>query len=164
MQNFSQKYAIVQFFQEYPEGYEFSSHNWPLHSTIVDTFAIEWDVPRMTRALIKVLGNTHPASSIVLADDYFGQSKEVHVMLLQKTNELAELHKKILSTLEPGGLKLNDPHYANQGFTPHSTVQHDSRLTSGQSVTFDALSIIDMFPDNDPYKRKLLTTIIFKGA
>ena len=41
---FTQKYTLVQFFDDVKDGYEYSSNNWPLHSTVVDTFAIDWSV------------------------------------------------------------------------------------------------------------------------
>lgn len=46
-QQFTQKYTIVQFFDDIGEEYEYSSDSWPLHSTIVDTFAIDWSVDEM---------------------------------------------------------------------------------------------------------------------
>ena len=65
----------------------------------------------------------------------------------------------MLSVLEEGGLKLNDPQFARDGFLPHATVQKHARLNKGDKVQFTALSIVDMFPDEDPYKRKVLKTI-----
>lgn len=47
MGQFTQKYAIVQFFEDIEEGYVYSSNNWPLHSTVVDTFAIKWSIDEM---------------------------------------------------------------------------------------------------------------------
>jgi hypothetical protein len=55
---------------------------------------------------------------------------------------------------EQGGWKPNDPQFAKEGFLPHSTVQPHGRLNKGDEVTFSALSIIDMFPNEDPYQRK----------
>ena len=61
--------------------------------------------------------------------------------------------------LEKGDLKLNDPQFAGTGFVPHSTVQKHARLHEGDQVIFDALTIIDLFPDDNPYQRKVLKTI-----
>jgi len=41
MQQFTQKYTIIQLFKDIPEGTQFSASNWPLHVTIADTFAID---------------------------------------------------------------------------------------------------------------------------
>ena len=159
MQKFTQKYTIVQFFDDIDEGYEYSSDSWPLHSTIVDTFAIDWSVDEMTSRLKDTLKNHATADSVAEDDRFFGDQGQVQVVLLNRSNSLVELHQDVLTALEDGGLKLNDPQFARDGFLPHATVQKHARLKKGDRVQFTALSIVDMFPDEDPYKRKVLRTI-----
>lgn len=162
-QKFTQKYTIVQFFDDIDEGYEYSSDSWPLHSTIVDTFAIDWSVDEMVAELEGVLQNHAPANSEAEEDRFFGENGQVQVVLLNRSDSLVELHMNVLSTLEKGGLALNDPQFARDGFLPHATVQKHARLNKGDKVQFTALSIVDMFPDEDPYKRKVLKTIKIAG-
>ncbi len=159
MQKFTQKYTIVQFFDDIDEGYEYSSDSWPLHSTIVDTFAIDWSVDEMASRLKDALKNHATADSVAEDDRFFGDQGQVQVVLLNRSNSLVELHQDVLTALEDGGLKLNDPQFARDGFLPHATVQKHARLNRGDRVQFTALSIVDMFPDEDPYKRKVLRTI-----
>ena len=159
MQKFTQKYTIVQFFDDIDEGYEYSSDSWPLHSTIVDTFAIDWSVDEMTSRLKDTLKNHATADSVAEDDRFFGDQGQVQVVLLNRSDSLVELHQDVLTTLEDGGLKLNDPQFARDGFLQHATVQKHARLSKGDRVQFTALSIVDMFPDEDPYKRKVLRTI-----
>jgi hypothetical protein len=92
MPQFTQKYAIIQLFEDMPEGTEFPSSNWPLHSTIADTFAIDWDVPTLIKELTELLKNHEQASSVVEDDRFFGDNGEVQVALLQKTDSLVKLH------------------------------------------------------------------------
>lgn len=163
MSQFTQKYTIIQLFDDIPVGTQYSSNAWPLHSTIVDTFAIDWDVPTMVEKLTGLLSN-HPQASSVAADDrFFGDDGQVQVVLLERTDSLVALHYDVTALLSEGGLKLNDPQFAHEGFLPHSTVQTSGRLNKGDEVTFTALSIIDMFPDSDPYQRKVLATIPIAG-
>jgi len=61
--------------------------------------------------------------------------------------------------LEQGDLKLNDPQLAREGFLSHATVQKHARLNKGDRVTFNALTLIDMFPDENPYQRRVVKTI-----
>lgn len=160
---FTQKYAIIQLFEPLPVGTEFTSDNWPLHSTLVDTFAIAWSAAKMAEQLEILLAHHASAHSIVEGDTFFGSEKQTHVMLLQKTEGLIRLHEDVLALLEKGGLKLNDPQFAHGGFLPHSTIQKHARLHKGDEVSFTALTIIDMFPDGDPYQRKVLATIPLQG-
>lgn len=159
MQPFTQKYAIIQLFEDMPVGTQFSSSSWPLHSTIADTFAIDWDVPTMVDKLTELLKNHVQVMTTAEDDRFFGDNGQVQVVLLKKTEDLAKLHNDVITLLEQGGWKPNDPQFAKEGFLPHSTVQPHGRLNKGDEVVFNALSIIDFFPDEDPYQRKILATI-----
>lgn len=159
MGQFTQKYAIVQFFEDIEEGYEYSSNKWPLHSTVVDTFALKWSIDEMVVRLTDALKHYVVANSEAGDDRFFGDNGQVKVVLLGRTESLIKLHLDALATLEDGNLTLNDPQFARDGFLPHATVQEHARLNKGDKVRFTALSIIDMFPNEDPYMRKVLKTI-----
>ena len=163
VQTFTQKYTIVQFFDDIYEGYEYSSDSWPLHSTIVDTFAITWSVDEMVNQLEEVLKDHAIAKSEAGDDRLFGENRQIRVVLLNRSSSLIKLHQDILTILEKGGLKLNDPQFARDGFLPHATVQRHARLNKGDKVQFTALSIVDMFPNKDPRKRRVLKTITIGG-
>lgn len=163
MQKFTQKYAIIQLFEDMPVGTQFSASSWPLHTTIVDVFAIEWDVPTMAEKLAELLKNYAQATSIAEDDRFFGEQGQVQVTLLRKTDSLIELHYDVIDLLEQGDWKPNDPQFAKDGFLPHSTVQKHARLNNGDEITFTTLSIVDFFPDEDPYERKILATIKIGG-
>ncbi len=162
-QKFTQKYTIVQFFDPIDEGYEYSSDNWPLHSTIVDTFAIDWTVDDMAIRLTELLSVHAPADSVAEDDRFFGENRQVQVVLLNRSSSLVNLHLDVIAALEDGGLVLNDPQFARDGFMPHVTVQKHARLNRGEEVRFTALSIVDMFPNKDAYRRKVLKTIKIGG-
>lgn len=159
MGRFTQKYTIVQFFEDVEEGYVYSSDNWPLHSTVVDTFGLKWSIDEMVAKLTDVLRRHTTANSEAGDDRFLGENGEVQVVLLDRTESLIKLHLDVLTTLEDGELTLNDPQFARDGFLPHATVQKHTRLNKGDKVRFTALSIIDMFPNEDPYMRTVLKTI-----
>lgn len=70
MQQFTQKYTIVQLLEDVPEGVQFSADKWTLHVTIADTFAVDWDVATMVDRLSQLV-HAHPAASSVVEDDKF---------------------------------------------------------------------------------------------
>ena len=164
MPKFAQKYTVIQLLEDVPEGTRFSSSSWPLHLTVVDTFAIGWDLPAMIKKLEALLTMHEQATSVAVKDEFFGPEKQTHVVLLDRTKSLAKLHYDVLALLERGGLKLNDPQFSHEGFLPHATVQKHARLNKGDVVTLSALTLIDMFPDKDPYQRKVLKTIKIGGT
>jgi len=161
MRKFSQKYTIIQLFEEVPESAFFSSNDWPLHSTIIDTFAIDWTVDVMAEALSTLLSDYTAIKTVATKDEFFGLEKQTHVILIDMSDSLIKLHYDVVELLENGGLRLNDPQFAKKGFLSHATVQKHARLSKGETVTFNALSIVDMFPDEDPHKRRILKTIKF---
>lgn len=159
MYSLTQKYTVIQLFEDVPEGTRFSASSWPLHATIADTFAIDWDEVTMIEKLSGLLSSHTPAISVVEDDASFGDQGQVQVALLRKTDNLVKLHYDVIECLTQGGWKPNDPQFAKEGFLPHSTVQKHTHLNKGDEVTFNALTIIDMFPDEDPYQRKVIKTI-----
>lgn len=163
MAAFTQKYTIIQLFEPMDIGVQFSSDNWPLHSTLVDTFAIEWNITEMIQRLTDMSASLKTAHTIAEDDTFFGSEKQTRVTLLQKTKSLTELHYSIIALLDQGGLKLNDPQFARDGFLPHATVQKHARLHKGDEMLFTALTIIDMFPENNPYERRVLAAIPLRG-
>jgi hypothetical protein len=158
MQPFTQKYTIVQFFEDIPESAKFAFIDWPLHSTIADVFAIDWSVEQIIEKLKVLLSSHEQASSVAMDDSFLGSDKPHRVVLLQKTDSLLKLHYDVIQLLEQGGVRFNSPEYVRKGFLPHSTVQKQTRLTKGDQVIFSALSLVDMFPNEDPYQRKVLKT------
>ena len=160
---FTQKYTLVQFFETVEEGFEYPSSNWPLHATVVDTFAIDWSVDELAKRLSTVLSHYTAVSSQAGDDTAFGDHEHVRVTLIDRTERLVKLHEDIVSALKDGGLVLNEPQFAQDGFLPHATVQKHNRLNKGDVVKFTALSIVDMFPEGDPYRRKVLKTIQIGG-
>ncbi len=161
---FTQKYTIIQLFEDRKEGYEFSSDTWPLHSTLVDVFAIDWSVNEMTNHLNGLLSTHKISTTTAIGIDYFGPQKQVQVTLLERTDNLVQLHNDVVNILKKGGLRLNDPQYAGDGFLPHATVQKHAKLNIGDKVIFNALSIVDMYPSGNPYERKILKTIKIGNA
>lgn len=156
---FTQKYTIIQLFEDVPDGTRFSSSSWPLHATLVDTFAVDCSAQALIDRLQQGSSTLQPTTSTATDDTYFGLEGEIQVTLLEKTPNLVKLHRALLAILEPSDLKLNDPQFAREDFLPHATVQKHSRLAKGQQVIFNAISVVDMFPNSDPYQRKILKTI-----
>jgi len=162
MQKFTQKYTIICLLEDAEEGYSFSSSDWPLHTTFVDTFAIDWDVETLQKKVLELAQEQISTSTNGIKDEYFGPDKEVHVILLEKNEDLKTIHYALLQKLKEGNLRLNDPQYSEDGYLPHSTVQKHRQVKVGDAVSINNLALIDMFPNEDPYQRKVLKIIKLK--
>lgn len=111
------------------------------------------------RDIEKNLQGKEVASTRIDSDDWFGKDKTVHVKLLEHTDTLQALHELIVDVLEKYEVQFNTPEHIRQGFKPHSTVQKTGQARTGDIVDFDTLTLIDMFPDENPYRRRVLQTI-----
>lgn len=163
MQKFSQKYLIAQFLKEIEEGDEYPASDWPLHVTIAPIFAVNWKNDNLTGKLPELLTKQKPFTALAEHDDYFGSERQIQVTLLDLNKELSSLHYNVVALLKNADATFHDPQYVEEGFRPHATVQSHARLHEGDMVTFNALTIIDMFPNDDPYQRKVIKNMRLLG-
>lgn len=162
MQVFTQKYTIVCFVDALPLNYDFSMDSWPPHVTLADVFAIDTEPLRLIEHLDKRLDSHSMLNAKTISEEWFGEKKTIRVGLIEKTNDLLGLHEEILNVLERHGVVFNNPEYTHQGFLPHITIEADTVFEPGTIIKFDSISLVDMFPDEDPYHRKVLGTINFR--
>ncbi|MDN5274679.1 MAG: hypothetical protein JWP06_580 [Candidatus Saccharibacteria bacterium] len=161
MHSFSQKYTLAHTISDLPDGYEYSMKDWPLHITLADVFAIDGDPGSLLKDIATRLRTYIPVRAEVVDDEWFGEDKSVHVRLLNKTPELQELHETILRVLDGYYVVFNHPEYNGSGFRPHATVQLKEQLALKDVVTFGSITLIDMYPDENPYRRRVIGTIHF---
>jgi hypothetical protein len=109
--------------------------------------------------LKELLAGQQPVKTVAQNDDLMGPSKDTPVTIIKTTPELMSLHNKLIGLLEKYGAPLVSPEFAQGGFRPHVTIQRKHRLHSGDKVAVDAISIVDMQPNGDTSRRKLLGTI-----
>ncbi|MFS8120553.1 MAG: 2'-5' RNA ligase family protein [Microcoleus sp.] len=159
MKQFSQKYTIVQLLEDMSEGDEYAASGWPLHVTLADIFAIDWDESTLISRCFETFSKFKSVRATVGDEDWLGEDEQTHVTLLNMNAELFNLHIDIIKFLEQGNVRFNTPEFIEQGFKPHLTVRPNARLRKGRTVAFDVLTVIDMFPNNDPSRRKVLKTI-----
>ena len=153
---------MLMLIEDLPDGYEFSMRYWPLHVTLTDVFAIDGNWINLLDDLKLSFDKIQtPLFSEVVANDLFGEDRSIKVKLLMKTDELQNLHDKIIYDLERHGALFNSPQYTKAGFKPHSAEQSTGSLHIGDIVEFRSITLIDMFPNEDPYHRKVLGTIRF---
>jgi hypothetical protein len=84
MTKFIQKYTIIQLLEDIDDGYEFSSSNWPLHTTIVDTFAIEWDKDKLINGLESLLTKRKAITTQASKFEFFGPKREIKLFSLRE--------------------------------------------------------------------------------
>lgn len=134
--------------------------DWPLHVTLADVFAIDRDKTNIEAKLAELLaGQPHVITHVTKA----ATLGITPVVLLERSKDLIALHIRIADLLEMNGAKFNSPEFARKGFLSHSTVQARGQLDVGDKVSIYSLTLIDMFPDGDWQRRKILSTFGLQG-
>jgi 2'-5' RNA ligase len=164
MQKFTQKWTILVLLEQMDEGTEFFWKDWPQHITLVDIFAVDWNNTKLLEKLESLLANQKTFNVVVGEDTSFGSLKApIPVTLFGESTELQSLHNNIIKLLKSAGAIFNNPEYINDGFIAHSTIQKDKRLYKGGVVKVRELTIVDMFPHSDGFRRRIFKTVKFAG-
>lgn len=160
-----QKYCLVKLLEPLKEGDEFTAINyWPLHITLASNFMVDWEATDLFNKLTGVLSDIKPVTVNAGDDEFFGGARKIQVTVMDMTPELMTLHKQIIRTLKDAGAVFDEPQFNEDGYRAHATVQKAHRLNKGDSIHIDEVTIVDMFPNQDITRRKILKTIKLGGS
>lgn len=151
-----QKYVIVQFLEDVPVGVEFNMSDWPLHVTLVANFAVDLPQDKVIEHFEHTVSLQHTCVSMTTEYDYFGPEKQVHVAVLEPTKLLMDMHLNLVEYLKTLDAVFDEPKYLESGYRAHATIQKTQKLQLGVKVVINELSLVDMFPDQNIKKRKVL--------
>lgn len=157
---FSQKWAVAAFFNELPDGLEFSWDEAPLHATLAGVFAISFPGVEIAGLLEKCVDYFERFTVTGGPTEQWGSIK---VTTLNYSEKFEELYLAVQNTMSRHGAVFNEPQYLRAGFKPHVTQQKAGRLESGHSKDIASVSLVDMFPGSDAYRRRILKTIKLKS-
>lgn len=150
----SKKYCLVQSLEPLNTEQEFASENWPLHCTIAGVFALDWS-EKLRQELDEIISRHNSFQSIAMDEAWFGPDRSIEVRLLEMTSKLYGLHDDVVSFVERHGDKFKEPRFLRQDFHPHVTMQNN-KPENGESVLFHNLSLIDMSPNADRTRRRVI--------
>lgn len=159
MAEFTQKWAIISLLEAAPEGAEFYYTDFPLHLTFAGVFAIDTSGDELVEGLHDLL--SHVSKFTIVADQQalFGPKKDIAVMKIHKDPELMHLYGSIHAWLVDHGATYNAPEYQGNGYLPHATVQKTAHLQPNEQRSITSISLIDLYPNQDGYQRKIFKTI-----
>lgn len=155
-EKYSQKWAVASFFNGLEEGFTFHRFETPLHVTLAGVFELN----RSGGEILKII-----EESIRNLSDFEVQAGEVEkwgelkVNRIGHSEELEVLYRTIQQELLDNGAVFNEPQYLLEGFKTHSTHQRAGRLRVGDNIRINSVSLVDMFPDGDWQKRRIIGTL-----
>lgn len=158
---FSQKYCLVAFLKPADTGTAFAMTDWPPHVTLADVFSINRAGTGIDHKLQALL-DREPSVTIIATDaTLLGTTP---VILLEKDEHILMLHVRLVDLLAANGAVFNTPEFTRAGFLPHCTTQKSGGLRTGDVVRIDAIALVDMFPDGNWRRRRVLKTFALRGS
>ncbi len=155
--SFIQKWTIISLLEPVEEGFEFLSSDWPLHFTIDGGFTYDHPLQELIDSIEKVAITTKPFYIAAQnEEDWSTDYGSVKVVLLKPIPVLMKFHQEVLETTLRGGANYMNPEHEGAGYIPHCTIQKHIRLKPGERRLVDNITIIDMFPADDAYRRKVV--------
>jgi 2'-5' RNA ligase len=139
-------FVAVAFVEPAPAGERFGKRHWPLHVTL-----LRFDMaPEAAREAVSgALGVFEPPHVTVGHDADFGYRGRVRVSLVEPDSVLQSLHDRIRLAIAAAGGKIHSPQHTGGGFRPHITVQGSRRVSHGDRLVLDSVSLVDMAPGGD---------------
>lgn len=149
----TQKWAVAAFFDDLPINFEFAMDDNPLHTTLAGVFAL----PEKGDEIAKIIEVGLAGFDVV---EIIGEQREqwgdgIEVTILRESNTFSHLYKTIQNNLVDNGAVFNEPQYLGDGFTPHVTKQKSGELAQGTAQLLKTVSLVDMFPNNNGYRRRI---------
>jgi 2'-5' RNA ligase len=154
----SQKYVIVHFIDIAKVPSEFPYTQWPLHVTLLANFTISQPIGKLIESLEVYAQNTKPFKIMSDGEDSFGPNQNVAVSLIRTTENIRKLHADLTSISEALGAEFDEPKFMGEGFRPHATKQISSQLEDKEEILLNNFTLVDMYPDNNIERRRIIKT------
>lgn len=158
----SQKWCVASFFDDLPAGFEFAMEEVPLHATLAGVCALPMSGDEIARNLKSAVAHTVPFEIYGDTQEQWGEG--LKVTLIRQSNNFDNLLRLVQATLLEEGAVFNEPQYLGDGFTSHITMQKSGEVLPGESRLISSVSLVDMFPDEDGYRRRIHAVVRFQDG
>lgn len=153
------RYGIATLFENYPDGYEFTTASTPLHLTHVDVLEVDLNPEEFISKLREhLLGQPH-FSVTPSADTFFGPNKDIPVTLIELSPELKQFHERLMQFLETNGAVFENPHFLNENYGPHISIYGSRRVKLDKPIVIKSVSIGNKRTDIDNAPNRIIATI-----
>lgn len=157
-----QEFGLTVFLEERPVGFEFDASEWLLHITLIDSFEIAMETPKLVNLLNDLLSSTKEIHTRAVKMDYFGPNKDILVARLKNTKELQDLHNSLVKLLEVNNATFKREYILKENYKPHVTITATESVNVNDKITVKTVSLIDKNAVNNPSLRKVIANINLK--
>lgn len=154
----SQKYVIVHFIDISKVPDEFPYTEWPLHITLLANFTISQPLDKLIEKLELYAQEIEPFEIVSDGEDLFGLNQNVAVSLIQISESIGKVHNDLTAITKALGAEYDESKFMGEGFRPHATKQINSQLEDKQVLALNNFTLVDMYPNNDIGRRRIVKT------
>lgn len=153
-------FAIVAFLDDVALDAEFAADEMPLHVTILPPCETEADLGQIEAAADAAFAQFPPFEAEGGDDELFGPRQDVEVTLVEDDGDLMAAHLQLLAQLRQlGDVRVSDPSHVGRGYRPHVTATAGERIDRGERFELDAIAVIDLAPDDDSSRRRVIAQL-----
>ena len=153
------RYGIATLFKDYPDGYEFTEANTPLHLTHVDVLNIDLEPEKFIGRLTKHLSQELQFIIVPIKDTNYGLNKDIPVTEIELNPIILGFHKRLMGFLVSEGAKFDNPHFLNDSYSPHVSIYGTRRVKIGEPIKVKSVSIGNKRTDIDNPPNRIIATI-----
>jgi len=154
------RYGIATLFETYPDGYEFTEANTPLHLTHVDVINIDLEPDTFVNSLSQFVQDKHSFDIMPTADTFFGPNKDIPVTVIKLDEALKSFHEGLISFLESKGATFDNPHFLKEGYRPHISAYGAHRVVLSKPISIKSISIGHKRTDIENPPNRIISTIL----
>lgn len=153
------RYGIATLLGDYPDTFEFTAADTPLHLTHIDVLEIEIEPAEFIRKMGDYVHNQPRFAVMPLADTFLGPNRDIPVTAVALTPELKVFHEGLIRFLESAGAAFENPQFLKEHYMPHISIYGSRRIPLGVPITIKNISIGHKRPDIDTPPNRIIATI-----
>jgi hypothetical protein len=122
------RYGLATLFNNFPDGYEFTEANTPLHLTHVDVLSIDLEPEEFIPKLTDHLSKEAQFSILPTNETNYGPNKDIPVTEVELNSGIVSFHKRLMNFLITLGATLDNPQFLNDSYSPHVSIYGARKL------------------------------------
>jgi hypothetical protein len=155
------RFAVCSFVERQDDGAAFAAGALPLHVTVVGRFSVA-AAPDAVLGVLRDVAEDLPCP-LRLGTDGLDGSPDVPVLVIEDAAAAHALHDRLLTELRQLGAVVDTPRAAGPDWVPSGdgAARGDelARFAADGALTIGTLSLVELEPDGDADRRRVLATV-----
>ena len=139
------EYVIFNNFDSHPKQ-QYMLSDLPLHLTFLDNFYSQLTPEEIMVKLAPLANMFELFNTIGLSREMFGPQYDVWVTRVEKSDELQDIHMKIIEVLDDD-IEFKLPQFTKENYSPHVTDQPSGSVAVDEKLAISNLTLVEIIGD-----------------